>query len=76
MLSKTASLREKCPYSEFFWSTFSHIRTEYGAIKLRIRTIFTKRLSNKNNIKKLRLVSKVTIKPIHYLVSLGNLSPL
>ena len=25
-------LREKCPYSELFWSAFSHIRTEYGEI--------------------------------------------
>ena len=24
------SLREKCPHSEFSWSVFSHIRTEYG----------------------------------------------
>ena len=24
------SLRENCPYSEFFWSAFSRIRTEYG----------------------------------------------
>ena len=24
------SLRKKCPYSEFFWSVFSRIRTEYG----------------------------------------------
>ena len=23
-------LRKKCPYSEFFWSVFSRIRTEYG----------------------------------------------
>ena len=23
-------LRKKCPYSEFFWSAFSRIRTEYG----------------------------------------------
>ena len=23
---------EKCPYSEFFWSVFSRIRTEYGEI--------------------------------------------
>ena len=22
-------MREKCPYSELFWSLFSHIRTEY-----------------------------------------------
>ena len=27
------SLRKKCPYSELFWSTFSHIRTEYGEIQ-------------------------------------------
>ena len=26
------TLREKCPYSEFFWSVFSHTRTEYGEI--------------------------------------------
>ena len=26
------TLREKCPYSEFFWSVFSRIRTEYGEI--------------------------------------------
>ena len=26
------SLREKRLYSEFFWSLFSHIRTEYGEI--------------------------------------------
>ena len=24
--------RKKCPYSEFFWSVFSHIQTEYGEI--------------------------------------------
>ena len=25
-------LREKCPYLEFFWVVFSHIRTEYGEV--------------------------------------------
>ena len=25
-------LREKCPYSEFFWSIFPRIWTEYGEI--------------------------------------------
>ena len=25
-------LREKCPYSELFWSAFFRIRTEYGEI--------------------------------------------
>ena len=29
-------MREKCPYSEFFWSVFSRIRTEYE----KIRSIF------------------------------------
>ena len=23
-------MRKKCPYSEFFWSLFSRIQTEYG----------------------------------------------
>ena len=30
------ALREKCPYSELFWSAFFRIRTEYGEI-LRIK---------------------------------------
>ena len=27
------ALREKCLYSKLFWSTFSHIRNEYGEIR-------------------------------------------
>ena len=27
------SLREKCPYSELFWSAFPRIPTEYGEIR-------------------------------------------
>ena len=41
-------LRKKCPYSEFFWSVFSRIWTEfspnvgkYGPEKLQIRALFT-----------------------------------
>ena len=30
---KPTTLREKCPYSEFFWSVFSGIWTEYGEIQ-------------------------------------------
>ena len=30
------SLREKCPYLEFFWSLFSRIQTEYGEIRVSI----------------------------------------
>ena len=51
-LMKKHYFREKCPYSEFFWSVFIHIRTDYrdvfspnagkyGPEKLRIRTLFT-----------------------------------
>ena len=29
---KWDTLRKYCPYSEPFWSVFSHIRTEYGQI--------------------------------------------
>ena len=29
LVSIKLSLRKKCPYSEFFWSVFSRIRTEY-----------------------------------------------
>ena len=28
----TTALREKCPYSEFFWSVFSHIQTRKTSI--------------------------------------------
>ena len=31
----SVSQREKCPYSEFFWSIFSYIWTEYGQIQTR-----------------------------------------
>ena len=34
-------LHIKYPYSEFIWSVFSLIRTEYGPEKLRIRTLLT-----------------------------------
>ena len=39
VLPITGTLREKCPYSEFFWSVFSTIRTEYGPEKIQIRTL-------------------------------------
>ena len=31
-------LREKCLYSELFWSVFSRIRTEYGEVRMRENT--------------------------------------
>ena len=41
----TNTLREKCPYLEFFWSILSHIQNEYGPGKFRIRTLFTQSLA-------------------------------
>ena len=32
MISKCFGLREKCPYSDLFWTAFSSIRTAYGEI--------------------------------------------
>ena len=32
------TLREKCIYSQFFWSVLSRIRTEYDLISLRIQS--------------------------------------
>ena len=45
------SLREKCPYSELFWSVFSRIRTEYeGLVFSRIQSkcgkIWTRKTPN------------------------------
>ena len=42
---RTLSLREKCPYSEFYRSIFSRIWTEYGPEKLRIWTLLMQYLS-------------------------------
>ena len=38
-------LREKCSYSELFWSSFSRIWTECGPESLRIRTLFVQSTS-------------------------------
>ena len=32
LMNISLSLREKCPYSELFWSLFSRVWTEYGEI--------------------------------------------
>ena len=33
------SQREKCPNTEFFWSVFSRIRTEYGEISIAVAVL-------------------------------------
>ena len=40
------SLRERCSYSEFFWSVFSHIWTEYGEISVRMGEKRTRKTPN------------------------------
>ena len=47
---KRAALRKKCPYSEFFWSAFSRIWTEYRDI-LRIspNSVRTRENADQNN---------------------------
>ena len=35
------SLRQKCPYSELFWSALSRIRTEYGEIDTPYLSVFS-----------------------------------
>ena len=39
-MKSTFALREKCPYSEFFWSVFSPNTGKYRPEKFRIRTLF------------------------------------
>ena len=46
--STRLSLREKCPYSELFWSIFSPIPTKYGDI-LRISPYSVRMRENTNN---------------------------
>ena len=41
----SSSLRKKCLYSEFFWSAFPRIQTEYGEI-LRISPYSVQMLEN------------------------------
>ena len=40
------SLRKKCPYSEFFWSIFSRIRTKYGEKRGKCWKIRTRKTPN------------------------------
>ena len=57
------SVPKKCPYWEFFWSVFSHIRTEYGDLqskKHRIRTLFTECLNYRTSLQSAFTCSKLT----------------
>ena len=47
---KIIPLREKCPYSELFWSVFSRIWTEYGEIRsISLYSVRTRKNTNQNH---------------------------
>ena len=48
------TLREKYPYSEFFWSVFSRIQTEYG-YSVRLREMRTRKTPNTHNFHAVKL---------------------
>ena len=49
-LGLICTMREKCPYSELFWSAFSRIRAEYGEIR---SNYFSRSGNLEQNIRKL-----------------------
>ena len=54
-------MREKCSYSELFWSLFSRIRTKDGPEELRIQALFTQCRSAPINMSGSRLVKAAKI---------------
>ena len=50
IFKQSKSLREKCLYSELFWSAFSHFRTEFGEI-LRPNSVRMWEIADQNNSK-------------------------
>ena len=42
-------MREKCPYSELFWSAFSRIWTEYGEYGVSPYSVRMRENANQNN---------------------------
>ena len=44
-----STLREKCPYSELFWSAFPRIRTEYGDTHLSVFSSNTEKCGPENS---------------------------
>ena len=59
----TLSLREKCPYSEFFSSEFSCIHSKCGPEKFRIWTLFKQCLTPKfsHRIKLFQLICSALV---------------
>ena len=53
------SPRDKCSYSEIFWSVFSRIQTEWWPVKLRIRSINLKLDQLSKNVTKVDMLIKI-----------------
>ena len=64
----TNKLRKKCPYSEFFWSTFSRIQTEYGDIQS-VRTKITPNTDTFHAVQHLSMLNPLTTPDIKLLFS-------
>ena len=48
-VNKHLTLYEKCPNTEFFWSVFSQIRTEYGDLRSKFEKLRIQHLSRSVN---------------------------
>ena len=54
---------EKCPYLEFFWSAFSHIRAGYGDLLRKFPS--SVQMQENTNKKKLRITTRFTRSAVH-----------
>ena len=62
---RSSTLREKCPYSELFWSTLSRIRTEYGEIlRIFLYSVRIRENADQNNSEHGHFLRSATVKTI------------
>ena len=59
------SMRGKCPNTEFFWSVFSCIRTEYGDLRSKSKSPYLVRIQENTYQKKLRIWTLFTLVEIY-----------
>ena len=73
VLSDNLSLREKCPYSELFWSAFSRIWTKYGDI-LRIspNSVQMRENTDQGNSEYEHFLSSVSSQSSNYVEPFGS----
>ena len=72
---KQFTLREKGPYSEFLWSVFSRIRTEYGPENFKYGHFSVEIKSTDSFLldREITLNGLITVKPKVFLVSVWHL---